>query len=125
MSKANYNHLVNANGGNTWAGKKAIFFGDSITDNLNGQHTDKVYYSYLTDWLRLKDDGMNQNGYSTKNTVHYPQNAGAYGTGYMLDWDNQGNLYERIPDYNDDYDLVMIMLGVNDFQEPLGEIYNY
>lgn len=125
IAKVIYNHLVNANGDDTWQGKKAIFFGDSITDNKDGQHTDKVYYSYLTDWLQLKDDGMNPNGYSTKNTVHYPQNAGAYGTGYMLEWERQGNLYERIPNYNNDYDLVVIMLGVNDFQEPLGEIYNY
>ena len=125
IAKVIYNHLVSANGGDSWQGKKAIFFGDSITDNLNGQHTDKVYYSYLTDWLQLKDDGMNPNGYSTKNTVHYPQNAGAYGTGYMLEYAEQGNLYQRIPDYNNDYDLVVIMLGVNDFGCPLGNIYNY
>ena len=125
MAKVMYKYIVNANGGDSWSGKKAIFFGDSITDNLNGMHTDKVYYSYLTDWLQLRDDGMNPNGYSTKNTVHYPQNAGAYGTGYMLRWEGQGNLYERLPDYNNDYDLVVILLGVNDFNQPLGEIYNY
>lgn len=125
IAKVIYNHLINANGGDSWQGKKAIFFGDSITDNKDGQHTDKVYYSYLTDWLQLRDDGMNPNGYATKNTVHYPQNAGAYGTGYMLEWDGQGNLYERIPNYNNDYELVVIMLGVNDFQEPIGQIYNY
>ena len=117
-----YNAIKNMYGTERFTNKKAIFIGDSITSN-EAHHTEKVYYKYLTDWLGLKDDGMSDDGITTQDTVDYPKNAGLSGTGYSNFTPLQGAAYTRIPDYNNDYDVVFVFLGVNDFMSSANGVF--
>jgi len=96
----------------TWSGKKALFIGDSITSNQGG-HTSEIYFEIVKTELGLS----------------VATNGGKSGTGYSRKTPMTPCILDRLSDYSNDYDLVVIFVGVNDFfgnnGEPaeFGEVY--
>jgi hypothetical protein len=107
-------------------GLKAIFIGDSITSN-QAAHTPKVFYKYLAERLALRDDGMADSAYSTRNTIQYPKNAGVSGSGFSTFAPTNDPIVGRLSGYNSDYELIIVFAGVNDFYSStlgvFGEVY--
>ena len=88
-----------------WSGASAVFVGDSITA---GSGTDKIYYQYLKEMLRLgtvTGNGIGGSCYSAKSD---------YGTNNTP----LINRYQSVPSA----DLIVIFMGTNDYghETPLG-----
>ena len=96
-----------------WSGKKALFIGDSITGNA-GNHTNEIYFEIVKTELGLS----------------VASNGGNSGTGYTRDTPMTPCILDRLSSYGNDYDLVVIFVGINDFfglgnnsPAPFGELF--
>lgn len=83
---------------------KVLFIGDSITENNYRANTNWV--NNITNWLNI-DNYLN---------------GGMSGTGILQTFSNFPNWLTKLDDYDNDYDLILIMGDMNDFIS--GEIFN-
>lgn len=86
-------------------GKKVLFIGDSITEGAGASSYDKCYVSRFAD-------------VTGANVV----NRGIGGTGYVNANERGGKFADRIDEYDEDADIVVIFGGTNDFTSRSAEL---
>lgn len=90
---------------NSWAGRKVVFLGDSITDP-RGVSAPNIYWRYLADMLGFEPFVYGVNGHQ---------------------WSNLPSQIKRMKEAAVTPDVIMIFAGTNDYNAnvPLGEWYTF
>ncbi|MBP3425247.1 MAG: SGNH/GDSL hydrolase family protein [Rikenellaceae bacterium] len=90
---------------NSWAGRKVVFLGDSITDP-QGVSAPNIYWRYLADMLGFEPFVYGVNGHQ---------------------WSNLPSQIKRMKEVGTEPDVIMIFAGTNDYNAnvPLGEWYTF